>query len=145
LQKTDVRAPIEGVVSTPFVERKLNQSLAAGDELCRIVDISRVTVEMQVPEKEMADVHPGNPVGVHPRSFPTLDLHGRVDFIAPVAESVNGQEVVVVRSELPNEDLTLKPDMTGVGVIYCGERRIIDLMTRRLVRWVRTEFWALLP
>jgi hypothetical protein len=30
-------------------------------------------------------------------------------------------------------------------VIYCGERRIIDLMTRRLVRWVRTEFWALLP
>jgi multidrug efflux pump subunit AcrA (membrane-fusion protein) len=145
LQKTDVRAPIDGVVSTPFVERKLNQSLSAGDELCRLVDISRVTVEMQVPEKEMADVHPGNPVMVLPRSLPTLDLKGRVDFIAPVAQSVNGQQVVVVRSELPNEGLTLKPDMTGISVIYCGDRRIIDLISRRLVRWVRTEFWALLP
>jgi multidrug efflux pump subunit AcrA (membrane-fusion protein) len=145
LQKTDVRAPIDGVVSTPFVERKLNQSLAAGDELCRLVDISRVTVEMQVPEKEMADVHPDNPVVVLPRSFPSVDLRGRVDFIAPVAETVNGQQVVVVRSELPNEGLTLKPDMTGISIIYCGDRRIIDLMSRRLVRWIRTEFWALLP
>jgi multidrug efflux pump subunit AcrA (membrane-fusion protein) len=145
LQKTDVRAPIDGIVSTPFVERKLNQSLAAGDELCRLIDISRVTVEMQVPEKEMADIHPGNPIVVLPRSFPSVDLRGRVDFIAPVAETVNGQQVVVVRSELPNEGLTLKPDMTGISIIYCGDRRIIDLMSRRLVRWIRTEVWALLP
>lgn len=29
-------------------------------------------------------------------------------------------------------------------VIYhlCGERRLIDLMTRRLVRYIRVEFWA---
>jgi len=52
---------------------------------------------------------------------------------------------VVVRSELQNDELLLKPDMTGVAKIYCGDRRIIDLMTRRFVRWIRTEFWDLLP
>src|SRR5204863_8815213 len=102
LENTEIRAPIDGIVSTPFVERKLNQSLAAGDELCKLVDVSHVTVEMQVPEKEMADVHPGNPVSMTFRSFPSLDLSGRVDFIAPVAQTVNGQQNVVVRSELPN-------------------------------------------
>jgi len=145
LTKTEVRAPIDGIVATPFVERKLNQHLSPGDELTRIVDMARVIVEMQVPEKELADVRPGNPVWMKARSLPHVDLQGRVDFIAPVAQAVNGQQMVIVRSELQNDDLLLKPDMTGVAKIYCGDRRIGDLMTRRMVRWIRTEFWDLLP
>jgi putative peptide zinc metalloprotease protein len=145
LGRTEIRAPIEGIVATPFVERKLNQHLNPGDELCRIVDMARVTVEMQVPEKELADVRQGNPVWMKARSLPAADFQGQVDFIAPVAQTVNGEQTVVVRSELQNDDLLLKPDMTGVAKIYCGDRRIIDLMTRRLIRWIRTEFWDLLP
>jgi len=145
LGKTEIRAPIDGIVVTPFVERKLNQHLDPGEELCRIVDVARVTVEMQVPEKELADVRPGNPVWMKARSLPSIDLQGRVDFIAPVATTVNGQQMVVVRSELQNDELLLKPEMTGVAKIYCGDRRIVDLMTRRMIRWVRTEFWDLLP
>ena len=145
LGKTEIRAPIDGIVATPFVERKLNQHLSPGEELCRIVDTSRVTVEMQVPEKELADVRPGNPVWMKARSLPSVDLQGRVDFIAPVAQTVNGQQMVVVRSELQNDEFLLKPEMTGVAKIYCGDRRIVDLFTRRVIRWVRTEFWDLLP
>src|SRR6266571_2664961 len=145
LGKTEIRAPIDGIVVTPFVERKLNQHLDPGEELCRIVDVARVTVEMQVPEKELADVRPGNPVWMKARSLPSIDLQGRVDFIAPVATTVNGQQMVVVRTELQNDELLLKPEMTGVAKIYCGDRRIVDLMTRRMIRWVRTEFWDLLP
>ena len=145
LGKTEIRAPIDGIVATAFVERKLNQHLSPGDELCRIVDMARVIVEMQVPENELADVRPGNPVFMKARSLPSLDLQGRVDFIAPVAQAVNSQQMVVVRSEIQNDDLLLKPDMTGVAKIYCGDRRIVDLMTRRMIRWIRTEFWDLLP
>src|SRR6185436_13607360 len=143
LAKTEVRAPIDGVVTTPFVERKVSQSLAAGDELLKIVDLSRVTIEMQVPEKEMADVKPGYPVWMKFQSFPALDVQGRVDFIAPIAQAGTAQQMVIVRSELGNDDGTLKPDMTGTAWIYCGDRRIINLMTRRLIRWVRIEFWNL--
>ena len=145
LDKTEIKAPIDGIVTTSFVERKLNQHLDPGDELCDIVDITRVTVEMQVPEKEMSDVQPGNPVWMKARSLPSVDLQGRVDFIAPVTQNVNGQQMVVVRSELSNEELLLKPGMTGVAKIYCGDRRIIDLITRRMIRWLRTEFWDLVP
>jgi len=145
LVKTEIRAPIDGVVVTPFVERKVSEHLDPGDELCKIVDISRVTVEMQVPEKEMSDVRHGNPVWMKARSLPAVDLQGRVDFIATVAQTVNSQQMVVVRSELQNDGSLLKPEMTGVAQIYCGDRRIIDLITRRMVRWLRTEFWYLLP
>ena len=145
LVKTEIRAPIDGVVVTPFVERKVSEHLDPGEELCKIVDISRVTVEMQVPEKEMSDVRYGNPVWMKARSLPAVDLQGRVDFISTVAQTVNSQQMVVVRSELQNDGSLLKPEMTGVAQIYCGDRRIIDLITRRMVRWLRTEFWYLLP
>jgi hypothetical protein len=93
----------------------------------------------------MSDVRPGNPVWMKARSLPAVDLQGRVDFIAPIAQTVNSQQMVVVRSELQNDGLLLKPEMTGVAQIYCGDRRIVDLITRRMVRWLRTEFWYLLP
>ena len=34
------------------------------------------------PEKELADVRPGNPVWMKARSLPAVDFQGRVDFIA---------------------------------------------------------------
>ena len=160
LEKTDVRAPIDGIVATSFIERKLSQRLEAGDEFCRIVDTRQVTVEMQVPEKELAEVKPGNRVLMKIRSYPTEEFEGRVDFIAPVAQAVSDQpftsvsttpstslfpKMVIVRSELNNDNQLLKPEMTGVARIYCGDRRIADLVTRRLRRWIRTEFWYLLP
>jgi multidrug resistance efflux pump len=145
LGKTELRAPIAGVIATPFIERKLNQHLDPGEELVRIVDLSRVTIEMQIPEKELSEVRPGNPITMKARSLPSANFEGRVDFIAPVAQTVNEQQTVVVRSELDNPERLLKPDMTGVAKIYCGERRIFDLATRRIIRWIRTEFWDLLP
>jgi hypothetical protein len=32
--------------------------------------------------------------------------------------------------------------MTGTAKIYCGERRTAALMTRRLARSFRVEFWS---
>jgi hypothetical protein len=66
-----------------------------------------------------------------------------VDFIAPIAKTENDQQTVVVRSNLQSRDLL--PQMTGVAKIYCGDRLIIELMTRRFIRTIRTEFWHLLP
>ena len=53
--------------------------------------------------------------------------------------------MVLVQGELENADGTLKTGMTGVGKILCGKRLIVELTTRRAVRWLRTEFWEYLP
>ncbi len=41
-----------------------------------------------------------------------------------------------------SDDLLLKPQMTGTAKIHCGERRVIALLSRRLVRYLRVEFWS---
>ena len=144
--KSEIRAPISGTVATPFPERKQNTRLVAGDEFIRLVNTSGVIAEMLVPEKELAEVKPGNVVWLKVRSLPQANFEGRVDFIAPIVRTVEGQQMVVVRTQpLPNENDDLKPDMTGVARIYAGERRIIDYATRKIRNWVRTEFLHLLP
>jgi hypothetical protein len=68
-----------------------------------------------------------------------------VDFIAQSAHAEEGQQVMTVRAYLSNPDGVLKPELTGFAKIYCGPRRIIEVMTRRIGLWIRTEIWALRP
>jgi len=145
LKKTDIVAGINGVVATEFVERQLGTHLNPGEELMKLVDTSTVLADMMVPEKELEDVNYGNYVRMFLRSFSTRDFDGHVVYMAPYAQTVNGEQVITVRAELANKDGILKPEMTGVAKIYCGKRRIIDLMTLRIRRWLKTEFRGLLP
>lgn len=144
-QRTEIVSPIEGVVATPFVERRVGQFLEAGDEFCRIVGTETMLVEMLVPEKEMADVQIGSQVWFKLRSRPQDDYLARTEFIAPTAQDVGGQRMVVVRAEVPNPAQIFRSDMTGVAKIYAGRRSVFEIATRRLIRWIRTEFWDLLP
>jgi hypothetical protein len=64
--------------------------------------------------------------------------------IAPAAvkaEAWRGQ-VLRVTTEIDNPDLLLKPEMTGNAKIICGKRPVFDLVTRRLARYIRVEFWS---
>jgi multidrug efflux pump subunit AcrA (membrane-fusion protein) len=145
LKKSDIIAKIDGTVMTEYVERKVGTHLDAGGELMRLADTSTVNADMMVPEKELGDVHLGLPVRIQLASLPTRYFEGKVDFIAQAAHASDGQQVVTVRSYLSNPDGVLKPELTGIAKIYCGPRRIIEIMTRRIGMWIRTEFWGLRP
>jgi putative peptide zinc metalloprotease protein len=145
LKLADIVAPIDGVVKTEYVERKYATHLDPGEELMKLVDTSTITAEMMVPEKELADVQKGFPVRIQLASFPTRYFDGKVDYIAQVAQTVEDQQMVAVRSYLSNKDGVLKPELTGTAKIYAGKRRIIEIMTRRIGKWIRTEFWSLRP
>jgi multidrug resistance efflux pump len=146
MEKTEIRSPIDGVVTTPYLEKKLYQHLDAGEEFCRVMDIRRVTIEMSVPEKEMADVKQGNPVRMKFFSLPEEEIEGHVDSISLAAEVVNDRRIILVRSELENIQrdgrFLLRPETSGSAKILCGQRRIIDLATRSLRNWIRIEFWS---
>jgi multidrug efflux pump subunit AcrA (membrane-fusion protein) len=145
LKKTDILAPIDGIVTTEFVQHKRGMHLDPGDELMQLADISSVMARMMVPQKELEDVQFGNKVLMKLSSYPQV-FEGKVEFIAPKAQTDGGQQFVPVRSTLiANKDGILKPDLTGNAKIYCGKRPIIELMTRRIRMWLRTEIWDIGP
>jgi putative peptide zinc metalloprotease protein len=140
-----IRSPIDGVVSTPYLKNRTGEYLEKGKMLCQIVDDRHVNVDIPVAEKEIADVAPGYLIILKVNAFPKQTFMARVKSISPIAIPEAKERKLVIRGELANPDGRLKVGMTGVAKILCGKRMIGELITRRAIRWLRTEFWEYLP
>jgi len=140
-----VVSPIAGVVTTSKPREKVGQHVERGDLIADVHALRTVTAEIAVSEKDISDVRVGEPVALKARAYPWATFRGEVTSIAPVATKPDENEpvrTVVVVTRLDNTALLLKPEMTGNAKIYAGQRRILDLVTRRLARYVRVEFWS---
>lgn len=160
-----VVSPSSGIVATPSRQLKdlVGQFVSPGTLIAKVYDFSTVTAQLVVSEKEIADVRVGQPVALRVRAYPDVAFHGTVTAVATeVAPTTNSQNTTstpssstttistsggpsrafVVTTQIDNHDLLLKPGMTGQGKIYAGDRRIIGLITRRLARTFKVEFWS---
>jgi multidrug efflux pump subunit AcrA (membrane-fusion protein) len=141
IERTEIRSPIAGVVSTHRLKDRLTTFLEIGDEICEIVSCGRMLVETPVSEKDVIDVREGMPVKLKARSLPAASFAGKVVSVPPVAIDRMNRTVLIVTSQVENPRHLLKPGMTGTARIYCGKHRLIDLLTRKIIRFVRVEFW----
>jgi putative peptide zinc metalloprotease protein len=145
LDQLRIRSPIDGVVSTPYLKNRIGEYIEKGKLLCQVVDVRQVNVDIPVPEKEIADIAPGLLIILKVNAFPKESFMARVKTISPVTVEGALERRVVIRGELANTDGRMKAGMTGVAKILCGRRLIGELVTRRIIRWLRTEFWEYLP
>ena len=140
-----VLSPIPGVVTTHKLKERIGQNVNKGDLIAVVHRLNTVTAEITISEKEIADVKLGQQVVLKTRAYPQEKFEGRVTFIAPSAskqEGGQGQRMFLVMTRIDNGSLLLRSDMTGNAKIHCGKRRVLDLLTRRLVRYLRVEFWS---
>jgi multidrug resistance efflux pump len=146
LARIQLVSPIAGVVTTPKLEERIGEYVQRGDLVLEVHALETVTVEIAVPEQEISDVAVGQRADLKARAFPGRTLEGVVTAIAPVVTKPVQEYVertVTVTTRLENRDGLLKPQMTGTAKIRCGERRLLELLTRRLAGYLRVEFWSL--
>jgi HlyD family secretion protein len=89
---------------------------AGGTPAIRLVDLSQLYVEVDVPDADIAQVEKGQPANVVADAIPGEVFEGTVSFVSPAAEtSPQGVTTYMVRIELDNEDdrdLTLRAGMS---------------------------------
>jgi multidrug resistance efflux pump len=141
---TTVVSPAAGIITTPKLKEKVGEHVNRGDLIVKVYELERVTPEIAVSEKEIADVQPGQPVVLKARAYPGERFAGTVKAIAPAAieDPGLGRKVFRVTIQMDHASDLLKPEMTGNAKIYCGSRPIVHLLTRRIARYVRVEFWS---
>ena len=102
-----LNSPIDGIV----VERNATIGATVGTDanVFKIIDISRVWIDANVFEKDLPRVRNGQPVKVTTTAFPGTTFSGKVIFINSVVDP--DSRTVKVRTEVPNPDGRLKPDM----------------------------------
>jgi cobalt-zinc-cadmium efflux system membrane fusion protein len=115
LQNYSVTAPIGGVI----VEHRAQVGEATGEEtLFTIVDLSRVWVELDVFQNDLAHIADNQPVEVFDLDGRKL-ADGRVSRIAPLA--VHGSQSVRARVVLDNATGTLRPGQFVSGRVTVNQ------------------------
>jgi Cu(I)/Ag(I) efflux system membrane fusion protein len=111
-----------------------------GDLLFRIADHSHVWANVDVAERDLANLARGQAVAVRVRSYPDRVFAGKVALVYPHLNPAT--RTVKVRIELPNKEHLLLPDMyaeaeidTGSGqkVVTVPESAVIDSGDRQVV------------
>ncbi len=109
LSYTTVVAPISGVIASRSI--KTGNFVQINTPIFRIVDNSRLEATLNVPERELATLRPGQPVTLIADALPGKTFPGTVDRIAPVVDSGSGTFRVV--SGFGKDAEGLQPGMFG--------------------------------
>ncbi|MBW2279968.1 MAG: efflux RND transporter periplasmic adaptor subunit [Deltaproteobacteria bacterium] len=137
LENIPIRAPVTGYV----VEKNLVRGSATkpGQRLYRIAPLSRVWVEAEVYEYELAFVREGQAATVTLPYLPGRSFEATVAYVYPTLDPET--RTARLRLVLPNTDLALRPDMYAnvrvqaargerlvvpqSAVLYAGERSFV--------------------
>ena len=117
-------APISGIV----IERNgtIGATVGSDANVFKIIDISRVWIDANVFEKDLERVRRGQEVKVSVPAFPGVSFSGRVILVSSVVDPETRS--VKVRTEVPNSDGRLKPDMfANVQIITDLHRTAISI------------------
>lgn len=132
LESYEVKSTIKGVV--------LN--VDTGSIVCEIANIDTMEAKITLAENELADIAIGQKAKFKVRSYPSLSFYGVIYGIeSRIKTDFKGNRIFQVLCRVPNEDNILKPGMTGIANIYCGDKKISYHIYRKFFRTIRTEFW----
>ncbi|MBX3463060.1 MAG: efflux RND transporter periplasmic adaptor subunit [Planctomycetes bacterium] len=121
LDKTDVRAPFDGIVVLKDAEvgEVVSPNVQGGSNargaVCTMVDFDSLEVQANVPETSLGSVRLGAPADVFLDAFPDDRYDGVVDRIWPTAD--RQKATVEVRVRLLRKDERLRPEM-GVRIVF---------------------------
>jgi len=121
LDKTEVRAPFDGIVVLKDAEvgevvspNSQGGSNARGS-VVTMVDFATLEVQAEVPETSIASVKIGGPARIYLDAYPDAPYAGRVDRVWPTANRTKA--TVEVRVAFEQRDDKLRPEM-GVRVVF---------------------------
>jgi multidrug efflux pump subunit AcrA (membrane-fusion protein) len=139
MSRAMIRAPFDGIVTTPHVEDSVGRHLAHGDILTDMIETSHVTVDIGVPESDVSLVQKGESASIKLESFPVHTFHGVVTVVSPLAEVESDHRVFLARVDVPNEDGLLRPGMQGSGKISTGWHPAGYVLFRGVAMWIWTK------
>jgi RND family efflux transporter MFP subunit len=125
LEQATLKAPINGVVTTLFVES--GEMANSGQTVITLSDLANLDVDVNLDETDVARIEMGMTVVVTVDAFPGMEVSGEVIEIAPTANIQSGVVLYSVTVRLDPTDLPLRSGMT-INVIFPIEQRNDILM-----------------
>ena len=120
LEQATLKAPINGIVTTLFVES--GEMANSGQTVIILSDLANLAVDVNLDETDVARIEMGMTVVVTVDAFPGVEVSGEVIAIAPTADVQSGVVLYPVTVRLDSTELPLRSSMT-VNVTFPIEER----------------------
>jgi len=141
LSRTELRSPIDGVVSTPHVDTFAGRKFQLGDTFAEVLNTSDAVVDVAIDASDVSLLQTGQNAAVKLNSYPTRTFRGTVVVISPRGEAQNESRVFFARVAVPNPDGALRTGMEGRGKVSTGWRSSGYVFFRKPVIWLYSRLW----
>ncbi|MBL8507984.1 MAG: efflux RND transporter periplasmic adaptor subunit [Chitinimonas sp.] len=130
-----VRAPFSGVIAERSIEP--GARVGVSQKLFSLVDLAELEFEAKVAMAALPQIKPAQDVVLHIEGFTTQQFKGRVERIAPVADS--GTRMVSVYVRLKNTDGILKGGMFAQGEVAVATASDTDMLPLSAIRGLESK------
>jgi RND family efflux transporter MFP subunit len=142
LDRTTLRAPFDGIVTTPQIENSVGRRLQHSDVFAEMIQISNVSVDVAVPEEDVILIRAGEPASLKLESYPMQTFRGNVTVLSPRSHVESEQQVFVARVNVANAEGKIRPGMQGHGKISVGWHPAGYVLFRGFGMWLWAKLWA---
>jgi len=118
IEQKMVTAPFDGFVAAEHTQ--VGQWIQPGGPVVTLVDISRIRVTVDVPERHAVGLRPGTRVRVTITSLPHEQRQGKIDAILPQGNATT--RTFPVRVILDNPDCVIRAGMEALATFDMAER-----------------------
>jgi putative peptide zinc metalloprotease protein len=141
-QGMNITAPGAGVVLGEDLRKMIGRRYSRGEEICRIGELEKFLLKIDVSEREIAEVRLEAPVRFKLKTVPGRTFTGRVSKInAEPITNQYGQRFYPVEVTVENSEGLLRPGMTGFARISFGRQAIGLILAEKLWQALRPELW----
>jgi RND family efflux transporter MFP subunit len=142
LDRTTIRAPFDGVVTTPQVQNSVGRRLIHSDTFAEIMETSHVTVDVAVSEDVATLLHSSEHASIKLESFPLRTFRGEVTVVSPQSHVESEQRVFLARVNVSNHDGAIRPGMQGHGKVSVGWHPAGYVLFRGSAMWLWGKLWS---
>jgi RND family efflux transporter MFP subunit len=147
LDKTELRAPIDGVIATPHVENLVGRRLQYGDTFAEVMDTSRAIADVAVDDADAGMLRAGQAAVIKLNSYAMRTFRGNVLVVSPKGETEHESRVFFARVLLPNSDGAIRSGMEGLGKVRVMPQSLPwypagYVIFRRPVIWIYSHLWS---
>jgi len=146
LARTLMVAPFDGLIVSGDLSQRLGAPVERGQVLFEVAPLDDYRVALQVDERDIAQVTPGQRGELTVSSIPGERFAFEVSKVTPVNSAKEGRNFFRVEAALTQPPgPRLRPGMEGVGKITIDERKLVWIWTHSLTDWVRLWLWSWMP
>ena len=145
LARVRVLAPFDGVVVSGDLSQMLGSPIEKGKVLFEVAPLTAYRIILQVDERDIGYVVPGQKGTVALAGIPSTALPLELTRITPVAVAEDGRNTFRIEARLTELDPRIRPGLEGVAKLDAGQRSLLWIWTRSLLDWLRMAAWKYLP